>query len=146
MLKAKKGDKVKVRYTARPEESRNVDTHKGRKPLEFRIGDRRVIPCFENLVIGMEEGEKRIFKVPKAFGIRRREMIVYAEKSDFPEDIHASIGGKVQLKDPDGNPLSAVIKDVDESTVTLDANHPLAGKTVVFDIELLEVSRTLHSN
>ena len=145
MVKAKKGDKVKVRYTAKLEGGKTVDTLKGREPLEFKIGDGRVIPCFEKLVIGMQEGAKDSFKVPQAFGTKRREMVVYAEKSDLPEDVHLSIGEKVQLKDPDGNPLSAVIKDVDESTVTLEANHPLAGKTVVFDIELLEVSKGIHS-
>jgi peptidylprolyl isomerase/FKBP-type peptidyl-prolyl cis-trans isomerase SlpA len=108
--------------------------------LEFKIGDRRVIPCFEELVVGMQEGEKETFKVPLAFGTRRREMIVYAEKNDFPEELEPSIGERVQLKAPDGHPLDAVIKDIDENTVTLDANHPLAGKTVFFDIELLEVS------
>lgn len=94
----------------------------------------------------MQEGDKESFLVPHAFGTRRREMVIYAEKGDLPEDVHLSIGEKVQLKDPDGNPLYAVVKGVDESTVTLDANHPLAGKTVVFDIELLEVSKSMNSN
>jgi FKBP-type peptidyl-prolyl cis-trans isomerase 2 len=140
MATAKKGNRVKVRYTAKLENGRIVDTLKAREPLEFKIGDGRVIPSFEELVVGMQEGDKETFKVPQAFGTRRQEMIVYAEKNDFPEDVEPTVGEKVQLKDPDDNPLNAVVKDVDESTVTLDANHPLAGKTVVFDIELLEVS------
>ena len=140
MVKAKRGNKVKIRYTVKLEDGRIVDTVKAPEPLEFKIGDRKVIPCFEELALGMQEGDKKTFKVPQAFGIRRREIIVYAEKNDFPEDVADTIGGKVQLKDPDGNSLNAVITDVDESTVTLDANHPLAGKTVVFDIEMLEVS------
>jgi peptidylprolyl isomerase len=131
---------VKIRYTAKLEDGRVVDILKAREPLEFKIGDRRVIPCFEELAVGMQEGDKETFKVPQAFGTRRREMIVYAEKKDFPEDVAPTIGEKVRLKDPDGNFLNAVITDVDESTVTLDAYHPLAGKTVVFDIEMLEVS------
>jgi peptidylprolyl isomerase len=131
---------VKIRYTAKLEDGRVVDILKAREPLEFKIGDRRVIPCFEDLAVGMQEGDKETFKVPQAFGTRRREMIVYAEKKDFPEDVAPTIGEKVRLKDTDGNFLNAVITDVDESTVTLDAYHPLAGKTVVFDIEMLEVS------
>jgi FKBP-type peptidyl-prolyl cis-trans isomerase 2 len=140
MIKAKKGSKVKIRYTAKLEDGRIVDTVKTPEPLEFKIGDGRVLPCFEESAVGMQEGDKETFKVPQAFGTRRREMIVYAEKKDFPEDVEPTIGKTVQLKDPNGNSLNAVIADVDESTVTLDANHPLAGKTVVFDIEMLEVS------
>lgn len=140
MAAIRKGERVKVRYTAKLEDGSEVDTLRDQEPLEFKIGDGRVIPCFEALVVGMKAGEKETFTVPQAFGTRRQEMIVYAEKDDFPEDIQPKVGEKVQLKGPDGNPLHAVVKQVGASTVTLDANHPLAGKTVVFDIELLEIS------
>ena len=140
MAKAKKGSRVRIRYTAKLEDGKVLDTLKRYEPLEFKIGDRKVLPCFEELIVGMEEGDKESFKVPQAFGPRRQELIVYAEKSDFPEDVEPTIGQNVQLKDPDDNRLNAVIENVDGNTVILDANHPLAGKTVIFDIELVEIS------
>jgi len=140
MKKARKGTRVKVHYTGKLEDGSVLDNSRSQKSLEFTIGEGKVIPGFEKCVVGMEVGDRQTFEIPKAFGVWRQELVVYANKKDFPEDLEPDIGRGVQLNDGNGNTIDAVIKNIEGNTVTLDANHLLAGKTVVFDIELISIA------
>ncbi|MCD6454437.1 MAG: peptidylprolyl isomerase [Candidatus Aminicenantes bacterium] len=142
MVKAKIGDKVKVHYTGKLEDGTVFDSSREGEPLEFTIGSGEIIPGFEEQIIGMEEGEKKTFTIPpeKAYGPHREELIIEVRKEEFPPDITPEVGQHLQLRQADGHVFYVVVTDVQEDSVTLDANHPLAGKDLVFDVELLEVS------
>jgi len=144
MAQAKNGDKIKVHYTGKFEDGTVFDTSEERGPLEFTIGDGEVIPGFENSIIGMEVDERKTITVPpeEAYGPKREELIWERKKSEFPERISPAVGKQVgvRLNQPDTPLINAIITDVSEDTVTLDANHPLAGKTLVFDIELVGIT------
>ena len=141
MSQAKDGDKVKVHYTGKFEDETVFDTSQGRAPLEFTIGKGNVIPGFEHAIIGMETGAKKTFTIPpdEGYGTRRDELMVEVSKSDFPPDVTPEIDQQLQMKRPDGNVITVVVSKIDGDKVTLDANHPLAGKTLVFDVELVEI-------
>lgn len=141
MSQAKDGDKVKVHYTGKFEDDTVFDTSQGRAPLEFTIGKGNIIPGFEHAVLGMQAGEKKTFTIPpdEAYGTRRDELMVEVNKSDFPPDVTPEIDQQLQMKRPDGNVITVVVSKIEGETVTLDANHPLAGKTLVFDVELVEI-------
>ena len=143
MAQVKDGDKVKVHYTGKFEDDTVFDTSEERGPLEFTVGNGEVITGFEKSVIGMEVGEKKTITVPaeEAYGGRREELIWKTKKSDFPENISPEVGKQVgvRLDQPNAPLINATITDMNEDTVTLDANHPLAGKTLVFDIELVGI-------
>ena len=141
MSKVKNGDSVKVHYTGQLINGDVFDTSKDRQPLEFEIGSGKVIPGFEKGIIDMEVGEsKRITIAPEeAYGPRREELVVNVMKSDFPDHITPSVGQQLQMRQQDGSSVNVFIIDIDENNVTLDANHPLAGYTLYFDVELVEI-------
>ena len=141
MSQAKDGDKAKVHYTGKLQDGEIFDSSKEREPLEFVIGSGNVIPGFENGVVGMEIGESKVLTIPpeEAYGERRAELVVEVNRSDFPENITPSIGLQLQMTQPNGNSLNVIITDLTEEVVTLDANHPLAGQTLFFDVELVEI-------
>ena len=142
MSQAKEGDKVKVHYTGKLEDGSVFDTSENRPPLEFEIGKGNVIPGFEKGVVGMELNDKKTITIPadEAYGQRRDELTVEVTKKDFPADIEPNVGQQLQIKRPDGHVIDVTITKVEGDNVTLDANHPLAGKTLVFDIELVEIA------
>jgi len=142
MSKAKDGDKVKVHYTGQLENGEVFDTSKQREPLEFIIGSGNVIPGFENGIIDMKVGEsKRITISPEeGYGSRREDLVVKVMKSEFPEHITPAIGQQLQIKQEEGDILNVNIIELDEDSVTLDANHPLAGHTLLFDVDLVEIA------
>jgi peptidylprolyl isomerase len=142
MSKAKDGDKVKVHYTGKFEDGEVFDSSVDRDPLEFTLGQGQVIPGFENGIKGMEIGEKKSITVApqEGYGERHDQNIIEVKKSVFPADIEPEVGRQLQVQSPDGNRMNVVITDVKDETVTLDANHPLAGKTLVFDVELVEIA------
>jgi peptidylprolyl isomerase len=141
MGKAKDGDSVKVHYTGQLINGDVFDTSKDREPLEFEIGGGMVIPGFEKGVVDMEVGEsKRITIEPEeAYGPRREELVVNVMKKDFPDHITPSVGLQLRMRQEDGNSVNVIIADIDEDNVTIDANHPLAGQTLYFDVELVEI-------
>lgn len=141
MAEAKKGDTVKVHYTGILENGEQFDSSKGRDPLEFTIGEGQVIPGFENGVVGLNPGETRNVKIPpeEGYGPRYEEMVLNVERSKFPEGVTPEIGQQLQLKQPDGKVFVVTITGIEKDTVTLDANHPLAGKVLNFEIELVEI-------
>ncbi|NTW06922.1 MAG: peptidylprolyl isomerase [Syntrophaceae bacterium] len=149
MVKAKKGDKVKVHYTGRFEggdifDSSECDEHGcdcNVEPLEFTIGKGEVIPGFEKAVIGMKAGEEKTLTIPAkdAYGKRKDEMVVTIDRSDVPEDIIPEVGMRLEVAQDDDQVFPVTITEVSETHVTLDANHPLAGIDLTFDLRLVEI-------
>ncbi len=141
MSKAKNGDSVKVHYTGQLISGDVFDTSKDRQPLEFEIGSGKVIPGFEKGVIDMEVGEsKRITIEPEeAYGQRREELVVNIMKSDLPDHITPTVGQQLHMRQRDGSSVNVIIADIDEDNVTIDSNHQLAGHTLYFDVELVEI-------
>ncbi|MFQ5891136.1 MAG: peptidylprolyl isomerase [Gemmatimonadota bacterium] len=141
MAQAKEGDVVRVHYTGTLEDDTQFDSSAGRDPLEFQLGAGRVIQGFEESVVGMEPGEKRNVAIPpeKAYGTIREEMKLTFDRDRLPEGFAPEKGKQVQLRAKDGTPVPARVVDLAENSVTLDANHPLAGKTLNFEIELVEI-------
>lgn len=141
MSVAKKGDKVKVHYTGRLNDGSEFDSSKGREPLEFEIGTQQVIPGFENAVVGMKAGETVTVEIPQdeAYGPIREEMILKVEKEKLPPDFKPEVGQQYQLPQDNGQNVIVTVTEVTDETIELDANHPLAGKDLTFDIELVEI-------
>ncbi len=143
MKRAKNGDKVKVHYKGTLEDGTVFDSSLKRgQPFEFTLGQGRLIKGFEKAVTGMAIGETKTVKVPpdEAYGPRNEDLVRKMEKSKFPPKIEAREGVFVSIRQPDGGVLDAVITEVTDEVVTLDANHPLAGKPLSFEIEMLEIS------
>ncbi len=142
MTQAKNGDIVKVHYTGKLDDGSIFDSSVDRGPLEFTVGDGNIIPRFEQAVIGMNPSESKTIKIPsdEAYGPHREEMVMAIEREKFPPHISPEVGQQLQVPKTDGNTVVFLVTDVTESQVTLDANHPLAGKDLTFDIELLEIS------
>ena len=111
-------------------------------PFSFEVGKQKVIPGFEKGIVGMEVGQSKTItiKPEDAYGPKREELIFEVNKSAFPENIDPALGQQLQMEQPDGQPLNVMVADITDDKVKLDANHPLAGKTLVFDIELLEIA------
>lgn len=143
MSKAEEGNKVKVHYTGKLEDGTVFDSSKERdEPLEFTLGDGQLIQGFESAVQGMEEGESKTVNIDSqdAYGERRDDLEMEVEKSELPDEVEPQVGLQLQMKQPGSEQAIPVqITKVTDQKVTLDANHPLAGKNLVFDIELLEV-------
>ena len=141
MKSAASGNTVRVHYTGTLDDGSVFDSSTERDPIEFIIGDGRMIPGFEKAVTGMNVGDRRTVKIPaeEAYGGHRDELIVKINRSHFPDNIVPVSGLQLSLKSPEGQIVNAVITAVEDETVLLDANHPLAGKDLIFDIELMEV-------
>ena len=141
MAEAKNGDNVKVHYTGKLDDGTIFDTSVERDPLQFTIGEGKLIPDFEKAVVGMNPGESKTIQIPaeNAYGPHHEEMIMVVEQSQFPEDMKPEVGQQLQVSQPDGNTFVVKVTDVSESNVTLDGNHPFAGKDLTFDIQLAEI-------
>ena len=141
MQQAKSGDKVKVHYHGRLTNGETFDSSEGRAPLEFEIGGGMVIKGFDDGVTGMTVGDKKTVNIPfdQAYGPRNPEMIVDFPKDRFPQDMELEVGGSLMMTNGGGQQFPVVIKEVKEDIVVLDANHPLAGQDLIFDIELVEI-------
>lgn len=138
----KNGDTVKVHYTGRFEDGVVFDSSEGRDPLEFTVGAGMLIRGFEDALIGMAPGEKKTVRVEPqdAYGDYDDNLVLTMPLDRVPEDITPKIGMELQLISQSGQKLPVVVKEVQEEAIILDANHPLAGKVLVFDIELLEIA------
>jgi len=140
---AKSGDTVKVRYTGRLADDTIFDTSVGREPLEFTVGSGRLIPRFEQAVIGMKRGEPRTITIlaEEAYGPHYQELVFVIGRDYLPGDLEPEIGSllHVQLTVPNGPIITGIVLNVSETSVTIDANHRLAGRDLTFDIELVEI-------
>jgi FKBP-type peptidyl-prolyl cis-trans isomerase 2 len=141
MSQATNGDTVRVHYTGKLEDGSIFDSSLEREPLQFTIGDEQVIPGFEAVVEGMNTGDTVEAKVPaeEAYGPYRPEMIIKVDHEQFPEDQPPQVGMRFAVRQPGGEPVPVVVAGVDDDGVTLDANHPLAGQTLKFEIQLVEI-------
>lgn len=141
MAQAKTGDTVKVHYTGKLEDGTVFDSSSDREPLQFTIGDGMIIPGFEQAVVGMSPGDAKTEHIPtdQAYGPHLEEMVVVIDRQQMPTEIEPEIGQQLQIQQPTGQVIPVVITNVSDSTVTLDANHPLAGEDLTFDIKLVEI-------
>ncbi|HDP26080.1 MAG TPA: peptidylprolyl isomerase [Deltaproteobacteria bacterium] len=140
--KAKNGDLIKVHYTGRLEDGKKFDTSVGRSPLVFTIGENEVIPGFEDGIIGMAIGEMKTISIAPdhAYGLYNEDLVIEMPVEYFPDDISPEIGMPLKIIDDDSHEVPVVVTGIFEESIRLDANHPLAGKTLVFDIELLDIT------
>ncbi len=141
MQQAKSGDKVKVHYHGRLTNGETFDKSEGRAPLEFEVGSGMVIKGFDDGVTGMTVGEKKTITIPfhNAYGPKNPEMIVDMPKDRFPKEMEIEIGMPLAMSDGQGQQFQVVVTEIKESSVVLDANHPLAGQDLTFDLELVEI-------
>ena len=143
MERANEGDTVRVHYTGSLSDGSVFDSSRGREPLEFTLGEGRVISGFDEAVTGMSPGQERQVTIPadQAYGGRRDDLVFAVPRTQFPEGMEPAVGLEVQLTQG-GQRAVARIAEVSDESVTLDANHPLAGKDLTFDLELVEIDRT----
>jgi peptidylprolyl isomerase len=142
MAKAKNGDTVRVHYKGSLEDGKVFEnSFEGGEPMEFTLGQERIITGFENTVEGMEEGETRTVTIPseEAYGEYREDLSVTVDKSRIPQEITPEVGMVLQVPTQEGVPVNVTVTQVDENSVTLDGNHPLAGKNLSFEIKLEEI-------
>jgi peptidylprolyl isomerase len=139
MSKVSDGSKVKVHYTGKLNDGTVFDSSQDREPLEFTVGEGKVIPGFEDAVRGMEQGESKNVTIgsDQAYGERRQDMILEVPRDKFPEDIPPNVGQQLMLRHPEGQEFPAFIVEVKDDVITLDANHPLAGEDLNFEIQLV---------
>lgn len=141
MSQAKAGDTVKIHYTGTLDDGTEFDSSSGRDPLEFTVGGGQVIPGFDQAVEGMAIGDKKSINIQPedAYGPRHDQMIQEVPKSALPPDLSPEVGMGLQAQGPDGQPVQLTVTEVADESITVDGNHPLAGKALNFDIELMQI-------
>jgi peptidylprolyl isomerase len=141
MAQVKSGDKVKVHYHGKLTTGETFDSSAGREPLEFEVGSGSVIKGFDEGVTGMSVGEKKTINIPfdEAYGPVNPEMIIDMPKERFPAEMELEVGMPLMMSDGQGHQFQVTITEIKEVSVMLDANHPLAGKDLIFDLELMEI-------
>lgn len=141
MDQAKQKDTVQLHYVGKLQDGTIFDTSRERQPLQFTIGTGQVIDGFEQAVIGMKVGESKTAKIPmeKAYGPHREDLVVTMDRSKLPPGIYPTVGQRLEITQVDDQTSLVTVTDATESALTLDANHPLAGKELIFDIELIGI-------
>ncbi|MGE7777057.1 FKBP-type peptidyl-prolyl cis-trans isomerase [Chitinophaga sp. NPDC101104] len=141
MQQVKTGDTVRVHYHGRLQNGQTFDSSEGRDPLEFKVGSGMVIKGFDNGVLDMKPGDKRTLNIPvdEAYGAKSPELIMEFPKANIPADLNPQVGMDLQMSNPQGQVFPVKVVAITEEFITLDANHPLAGEPLVFDIELVEI-------
>jgi peptidylprolyl isomerase len=141
MAQAKEGDTVRVHYTGRLDDGAEFDSSRGRDPLEFTIGEEEVISGFEQAVVGMNAGDEKTTTIAAddAYGPRDEKKVMVVDRDELPEDMPVKVNDRLRVRQPDGETFVVTVTDVSDATVTLDANHPLAGRDLTFDIQLVEI-------
>lgn len=140
MREVQLNDVIRVHYTGKLEDGSEFDSSKGKEPLEFKVGEGKLISGFEKGVVGMKQGEIKTISLPpeEAYGNRREELIISIDKTEVPSDISPEVGMLLQMKRNDGQEIPVSITEVFPDAITLDANPPLAGQTLIFDLEIVE--------
>jgi peptidylprolyl isomerase len=141
MTEAKTGDRVKVHFTGYLDDGTVFGSTMGDAPFEFSIGEKNMLPGFEQAVIGMKKGETKTITLPpeEAYGLHKKELVTDMQRSGFPKEIKLEIGKRLRVRTQDGIYTMVTIKDFTEDRIVLDENDPLAGKTLTFKIELVEI-------
>jgi FKBP-type peptidyl-prolyl cis-trans isomerase 2 len=142
MEQVKSGDTIKVHYHGTLNDGSIFDSSLQREPLEFTVGSGMVIPGFDEGVMNMAIGDKKTVNIPcaEAYGVVNEDMILPFPKNQFPADMQPEVGMQLMMNNQDGQQFPVVIVAVEEENVVLDANHPLAGKDLTFDLELVEIA------
>lgn len=142
MTQVKSGDTVRIHYTGTLPDGHTFDSSAGRDPLEFEVGSGQIIPGLDTALPGMEVGESKTVNVPcaEAYGPTNPDMRQEVPRAGIPADIPLEPGTQLQMQTPQGQVLPVTVVEVADETVTLDANHPLAGQDLVFEIELVEIA------
>ena len=141
MEQVNNGQTVKVHYTGRLDDGTVFDSSADREPLEFTVGGNQVISGFENAVVGMSPGESKTTRIPadEAYGPHREELVIDIDKAQFPEDLKPELHQRLKVNHADGTESIVIVTKISESSGTLDANHPLAGEDLTFDLQLVEI-------
>ncbi|EAR11617.1 peptidyl-prolyl cis-trans isomerase, FKBP-type [Polaribacter irgensii 23-P] len=144
MSQVKENNTVKVNYTGKLSDGQVFDSSEGKEPIEFTLGQGRLIPGFEKGLIDMELNEKKTITIPKeeAYGDVNKDLIQEVKKSELPQEMAPEVGMGLVSKSPDGQEMNLVVVEVREETIVIDGNHPLAGKELIFDLEVLEIKDT----
>jgi peptidylprolyl isomerase len=142
MEQVKNGDKIKVHYHGKLRSGEVFDSSQGREPLEFTVGSGQVIKGFDQGVMGMQPGDKKTVEIGMvdAYGEKQQEMLIEMPKTQFPDDMKPEEGMQLMMNNGAGQSFPVVIAEVHEDSVVLDANHPLAGQDLIFDLELVEIA------
>ena len=143
MSAVQSGDNVKVHYTGKFDNGEVFDSSEGGDPLAFTVGAGQVIPGFDQALLGMQIGETKNVVIPagEAYGEREEGLVQTIRRDQFRlGDVEPAVGMALEMRTPDGQGIPMVITDVTETSVTLDANHPLAGETLHFDLQLVEIA------
>lgn len=141
MSQVKANDTVQVHYTGKLSDGQVFDSSEGREPLEFTVGAGQVIPGFENGLLNMSVNEKKTINIAceDAYGPVREDMIQQVPRAELPQEIAPEVGMRLVSRTPDGHEIPLVVTEVAPETITVDANHPLAGKDLVFEVELMGI-------
>ncbi|MDH3789434.1 MAG: peptidylprolyl isomerase [Xanthomonadales bacterium] len=141
MSQAKTGDSVKIHYTGTLDDGTQFDSSDGREPLSFTLGSGQVIPGFDKAVDGMAVGDSKSVNIPAedAYGPHQPQMVQDVPLSALPADLTPEVGMGLQAQGPDGQVANLVVTSVQDDSITVDGNHPLAGKALNFDIELVSI-------
>ena len=144
MQQVKSGDTVKVHYHGKLTDGTTFDSSEGKEPLEFEVGSGMVIAGFDNGVTGMSVGEKKTIKIPvdEAYGTKQDDLLMEFPKTNFPADMVAEVGMQLNMSNGSGQNFPVVIREVKDDVVVLDANHPLSGEDLVFDLEIVEIVKS----
>lgn len=142
VAEASKGSTVKIHYEGRLDDGTVFDSSEGRDPLSFTLGEGRVIPGFEDAVEGMSPGDAKTTTIPadQAYGERRDDLLLSVGRDQLPDDLEPEVGDPLQMRTQDGRVVQVMVARAEEEEVLLDANHPLAGKDLTFEIEVVEVA------
>jgi peptidylprolyl isomerase len=141
MPEAQSGDRVKVHYTGKLGDGKVFDSSVEREPLDLNLGEGQVIPGFENAIVGMNAGESKTvdISVDQAYGPYLEEQVVTVPRDGIPEDVKPQLGEILVMRSPEGQEYRVTVKAITDDTLILDGNHPLAGKDLTFDIELVGI-------
>jgi FKBP-type peptidyl-prolyl cis-trans isomerase 2 len=141
MTQVKKGDTVKVHYTGKLTDGTVFDSSDGREPLEFKVGDGKLIRGFDEGVVGMQVDENKTINIDaaEAYGDVREDLIIDVPKSQLPPDLKPEVGMELVSQQPDGQQVVVTVKELKPEAIVIDANHKLAGKDLIFDVKLVEI-------
>ncbi|TWG92747.1 peptidylprolyl isomerase [Mesorhizobium sp. J18] len=141
MTEVKSGDVVRIHYTGKLADGTEFDSSAGREPLEFQVGAGQIISGLERQVEGMTVGERETVTIPadEAYGPRDERQVQIVPREAFPQDLNLAVGSRLQANTQDGRQIALTVTDIRDDQVTVDANHPLAGRDLIFDVEVVEI-------
>lgn len=141
MSQVKENNTVKVNYTGKLADGQVFDSSEGREPLEFTLGQGQIIPGFEKGLIDMKLNEKKTINIPKeeAYGDINEQLKQEVKKAELPQDMKPEVGMGLVSKTPDGQEMNLRVIEVKDDTIVVDANHPLAGQDLIFDLEVVDI-------